>query len=309
MERDDDVLVLGEDIGVDGGVFRVTDGLLAKFGEQRVIDTPLAEGAIVGMAIGMALYGLKPVPEIQFSGFSFQAFHQIENHAARYRARTRGRYHVQMVVRMPYGGGVRALEHHSESEEAYYAHTPGLKIVIPSSPRTARSLLVSAIRDPDTVIFFEPKALYHAVKEEVPVAEETWPIGKARIAREGKDLTLIAYGTMLHRCLEVAERVHAEDGAEVEVVDLLSISPMDTEAIAASARKTGRVVVAHEAQRSFGVGAEVIARVVETAFLQLEAPVRRVTAFDIVYPGFARERGWLPGPDRVLRAVRETLAF
>jgi pyruvate dehydrogenase E1 component beta subunit len=309
MERDDDVLVMGEDIGVDGGVFRVTDGLLAKFGEQRVIDTPLAEGAIVGMAIGMALYGLKPVPEIQFSGFSFQAFHQIENHAARYRARTRGRYHVQMVVRMPYGGGVRALEHHSESEEAYYAHTPGLKIVIPSSPRTARSLLVSAIRDPDTVIFFEPKSLYHAIKEEVPVAEETWPIGKARIAREGTDLTLIAYGAMLHRCLEVAERVHAEDGAEVEVVDLLSISPMDTETIAASVRKTGRVVVAHEAQRSFGVGAEVMARVVETAFLQLEAPIRRVTAFDIVYPGFARERGWLPGPDRVLRAVRETLAF
>jgi pyruvate dehydrogenase E1 component beta subunit len=309
MERDDDVLVLGEDIGVDGGVFRVTDGLLAKFGEQRVIDTPLAEGAIVGMAIGMALYGLKPVPEIQFSGFSFQAFHQIENHAARSRARTRGRYHVQMVVRMPYGGGVRALEHHSESEEAYYAHTPGLKIVIPSSPRSARALLVSAIRDPDTVIFFEPKALYHAVKEEVPVAEETWPIGKARVAREGKDLTLIAYGAMLHRCLEVAERVRAEDGAEVEVVDLLSISPMDTETIAVSARKTGRVVVAHEAQRSFGVGAEVMARVVETAFLQLEAPVRRVTAFDIVYPGFARERGWLPGPDRVLRAVRETLAF
>jgi pyruvate dehydrogenase E1 component beta subunit len=257
----------------------------------------------------MAIYGLKPIPEIQFSGFSFQAFHQIENHAARYRARTRGRYHIQMVVRMPYGGGVRALEHHSESEEAYYAHTPGLKIVIPSSPRSARALLVSAIRDPDTVIFFEPKALYHAVKEEVPVAEEAWPIGKAHVAREGKDLTLVAYGAMLHRCLEVAERVRAEDGAEVEVVDLLSISPMDTETLAASARKTGRVVVAHEAQRSFGVGAEVVARVVETAFLQLEAPVRRVTAFDIVYPGFARERGWLPGPDRVLRAVRETLAF
>jgi pyruvate dehydrogenase E1 component beta subunit len=309
MERDDDVVVLGEDVGVDGGVFRVTDGLLAKFGEQRVIDTPLAEGAIVGMAIGMALYGLKPIPEIQFSGFSFQAFHQIENHAARYRGRTRGRYHVQMVVRMPYGGGVRALEHHSESEEAYYAHTPGLKIVIPSGPRLARALLVSAIRDPDTVIFFEPKALYHAVKEEVPEAEETWPIGQARVAREGKDLTLVAYGAMLHRCLEVAERVRAEEGAELEVIDLVSISPMDTEAIAASARKTGRVVVAHEAQRNCGVGAEVMARVVETAFLQLQAPVRRVTAFDIVYPGFARERGWLPGPDRVLRAVRETLAF
>jgi pyruvate dehydrogenase E1 component beta subunit len=309
MERDDDVLVLGEDIGVDGGVFRVTDGLLAKFGEQRVIDTPLAEGAIVGMAIGMAIYGLKPVPEIQFSGFSFQAFHQIENHAARYRARTRGRYHIQMVVRMPYGGGVRALEHHSESEEAYYAHTPGLKIVIPSSPRLARALLISAIRDPDTVIFFEPKALYHAVKEEVPVTEETWPIGKARVARDGKDLTLIAYGAMLHRCLEIAEQVRTEDGAEIEVIDLLSVSPMDTETIAVSARKTGRVVVAHEAQKSFGVGAEVMARVVETSFLQLQAPVRRVTAFDIVYPGFARERGWLPGPDRVLRAIRETLAF
>jgi len=309
MERDDNVLVLGEDIGVDGGVFRVTDGLLAKFGDQRVIDTPLAEGAIVGMAIGMAIYGLKPVPEIQFSGFSFQAFHQIENHAARYRARTRGRYHIQMVVRMPYGGGVRALEHHSESEEAYYAHTPGLKIVVPSSPRLARALLISAIRDPDTVIFFEPKALYHAVKEEVPVAEETWPIGKARVAREGKDLTLIAYGAMLHRCLEIAERVRTEDGAELEVIDLVSVSPMDTETIAASARKTGRVVVAHEAQKSFGVGAEVMARVVETSFLQLQAPVRRVTAFDIVYPGFARERGWLPGPDRVLRAIRETLAF
>jgi pyruvate dehydrogenase E1 component beta subunit len=309
MERDDDVLVLGEDVGVDGGVFRVTDGLLAKFGEQRVIDTPLAEAAIVGMAIGMALYGLKPIAEIQFSGFSFQAFHQVENHAARYRARTRSRYHVQMVVRMPYGGGVRALEHHSESEEAYYAHTPGLKIVIPSGPRAARALLVSAIRDPDPVIFFEPKALYHAVREDVPEAEETWPIGRARVAREGKDLTLVAYGAMLHRCLEVAERVHAEDGAEVEVLDLLSVSPMDTEAIAASARKTGRVVVAHEAQRNCGVGAEVVARVVETAFLQLQAPVRRVTAFDIVYPGFARERGWLPGPDRVLQAIRETLAF
>jgi pyruvate dehydrogenase E1 component beta subunit len=309
MERDDDVVVLGEDVGADGGVFRVTDGLLAKFGEQRVIDTPLAEGAIVGMAIGMALYGLKPIPEIQFSGFSFQAFHQIENHAARYRARTRGRYHVQMVVRMPYGGGVRALEHHSESEEAYYAHTPGLKIVIPSGPRLARALLVSAIRDPDTVIFFEPKALYHAVKEEVPEAEETWPIGRARVVRAGKDVTLVAYGAMLHRCLEVAERLHVEDGAEAEVLDLVSISPMDTEALAASVRKTGRVVVAHEAQRNCGVGAEVVARVVETAFLQLQAPVRRVTAFDIVYPGFARERGWLPGPERVLRAVRETLAF
>jgi pyruvate dehydrogenase E1 component beta subunit len=309
MERDDDVMVLGEDVGVDEGVFRVTEGLLKKFGEQRVIDTPLAEGAIVGMAIGMALFGLKPIPEMQFSGFAFQAFHQIENHAARYRTRTRGRYHVQMVVRMPYGGGVRALEHHSESEEAYYAHTPGLKIVIPSGPRNARALLVSAIRDPDPVIFFEPKALYHAVREEVPEAEETWPIGKARVAREGTALTLVGYGAMLHKCLEVADRVKAEDGAEIEVIDLLSISPMDAETVAASVRKTGRAVVAHEAQRHCGVGAEVMARIVEAAFLQLQAPIRRVTAPDIVYPGFARERGWLPDTDRVLRAVRETLSY
>jgi pyruvate dehydrogenase E1 component subunit beta len=309
MERDDDVVVLGEDVGVDGGVFRVTDGLLKKFGEQRVIDTPLAEGAIVGMAVGMAIYGLKPIPEMQFSGFAFQAFHQVENHAARYRARTRGRYHIQLVLRMPYGGGVRALEHHSESEEAYYAHTPGLKVVIPSGPRNARALLVSAIRDPDPVVFMEPKALYHAVKEEVPEAEETWPIGKARIARPGEALTLIAYGAMLGKCLAAADRLKEEDGAEIEVIDLLSVSPMDTETIAASVGKTGRAVVAHEAQRNCGVGAEIVARIVERAFLQLQAPVRRVTAYDIVYPGFAREAGWLPDVERILGAVRETLAF
>jgi len=309
MERDDDVIVLGEDVGVDEGVFRVTEGLLKKFGEQRVIDTPLAEGAIAGMAIGMAIYGLKPIPEMQFSGFSFQAFHQIENHAARYRARTRGRYHIQMVLRMPYGGGVRALEHHSESEEAYYAHTPGLKVVIPSGPRLARALLVSAIRDPDTVVFMEPKALYHALKEEVPVEDEPWPIGRARIAREGADLTLLGYGAMLHKCLEAADRVQAERGASVEVVDLVSISPMDGETIAASVRKTGRAVVAHEAQRHCGVGAEVMARIVETAFLQLQAPVRRVTAPDVVFPGFARERAWIPDVDQIVAAVGETLAF
>ena len=309
MERDDDVVVLGEDVGVDGGVFRVTDGLQKKFGEQRVIDTPLAEGAIVGMAVGMAIYGLKPIPEIQFSGFAFQAFHQVENHAARYRARTRGRYHIQMVLRMPYGGGVRALEHHSESEEAYYAHTPGLKVVIPSGPRNARALLVSAIRDPDPVVFMEPKALYHALKEEVPEAEETWPLGRARLAREGGDLSLIAYGAMLHKCLEAADRVKAEDGAAVEVIDLLSISPMDTETIVNSVKKTGRAVVDHEAQRNCGVGAEVVARIMETSFLQLQAPVRRVTAYDIVYPGFAREAGWLPDVERVILAVRQTLAF
>jgi pyruvate dehydrogenase E1 component beta subunit len=309
MERDDDVIVLGEDIGVNEGVFRVTEGLLKKFGEQRVIDTPLAEGAIVGMAIGMSLYGLKPVAEIQFSGFSFQAFHQIENHAARYRMRSQGRYHCQLVVRMPYGGGVRALEHHSESEEAYYAHMPGMKVVIPSGPRNARALLVSAIRDPDPVIFMEPKALYHAVKEEVPEEVETAPIGRAHVAREGSDVTLVAYGTMLHRALEAADLLKEEDGANAEVVDLLTVSPLDGETVAASARKTGRVVVVHEAPRTCGVGAEVAARVVEKAFLQLEAPIRRVTGLDIPYAGFAREKAGFPDVSRIVRAARETLAF
>ena len=309
MERDEDVVVLGEDVGVDGGVFRVTDGLYRKFGPQRVMDSPLAESAIVGTSIGMAFYGLKPVSEIQFSGFSFQSFHQIENHAGRYRMRSQGRYHCQIVVRMPYGGGVRALEHHSESEEAYYAHQPGLKVVIPSTPRSARALLVSSIRDPDPVIFLEPKALYHAVREEVPDEEEILPIGRARIAREGKDLTFIAYGAMMRPVLEAAELLHDEDGAEAEVVDLLTISPLDRETLAASARKTGRVVVVHEAPRSFGAGAEITASLVERAFLYLEAPIRRVTAYDVPFVGFTREKANLPGVDRILSAARETLRF
>lgn len=309
MERDEDVIVLGEDVGVDGGVFRVTDGLYQKFGPQRVMDSPLAESAIVGTSLGMAFYGLKPVAEIQFSGFSFQSFHQIENHAARYRMRSQGRYHCQIVVRMPYGGGVRALEHHSESEEAYYAHQPGLKVVVPSTPRNARALLVSAIRDPDPVIFLEPKALYHAVREEVPDEEETLPIGRARIAREGKDLTLVAYGAMLRPVLEAAELLRDEDGAEAEVVDLLSISPLDRETLAASVRKTGRAVVVHEAPRSFGAGAEITASLVERAFLYLEAPIRRVTAYDVPFVGFAREKANLPGVERIVGAARETLRF
>lgn len=309
MERDEDVIILGEDVGVDGGVFRVTDGLYTKFGGRRVIDSPLAESGIVGTSIGMALYGLKPVAEIQFSGFSFQAFHQIENHAARYRSRTMGRFSCQIVVRMPYGGGVRALEHHSESEEAYYALMPGLKVVIPSSPRNARALLASAIRDPDPVIFFEPKALYHAIREEVPDEEETLPIGRARVEREGKDLTLIAYGAMMRPAREAAEILLEEDRVETEVVDLLTVSPLDRETLAASVRKTGRTVVVHEAPRSFGAGAEIVATIVETAFLSLEAPVRRVTGFDVPYMGFAREGAYLPSAERIVRAAREILAF
>ncbi len=309
MERDPDVLVIGEDVGVDGGVFRVTEDLHRRFGSNRVIDSPLAEAAIIGSSVGMALYGLKPVCEIQFSGFAFQSFHQIENHTARYRQRSQGRFHCQMVIRMPYGGGVRALEHHSESEEQFYAHIPGLKMVIPSGPRTARALLVSAIRDPDPVVFFEHKALYHASKEEVPDESETMPIGKAQVAREGQRLTLIAYGAMLRVALEVAETLQAEDGVAPEVIDLLTISPLDRETLAASVAKTGRAVIVHEAPKSFGPGAEIAASIMEGAFLSLESPIRRVAAYDVPFPGFAREKASVPDVARVLAAARETLAF
>jgi pyruvate dehydrogenase E1 component beta subunit len=309
MERDGDVLVLGEDVGVDGGVFRVTDDLQRKFGSQRVIDSPLAEAAIIGTAVGMALYGLKPVCEIQFSGFAFQCFHQIENHAARYRMRSQGRFHVPMVIRMPYGGGVRALEHHSESEEQFYAHIPGLKMVIPSGPRTARALLAAAIRDPDPVIFFEAKSLYHAAKEEVPDESEVLPIGRAQVAREGDALTLIAYGAMLRVALEAADILQTEDGVGVEVLDLLTISPLDREALMTSVQKTGRAVVVHEAPRSFGPGAEIAASIMDGAFLSLEAPIRRVAAHDVPFVGFAREKSNVPDVPRVVAAVRETLVF
>lgn len=309
MARDPDVVVLGEDVGVDEGVFRVTEGLLKQFGAERVVDTPLAEATIVGMSIGMALYGLKPVCEIQFAGFCYLDYDQLESHAARIRNRTRGKYHCQMVLRTPYGGGIRAVEHHSESREAIYAHTPGLKMVIPSGPRNARALLLSAIRDPDPVLFFEPAAVYRAFKEEVPDAEETLPLGKALIARPGDDVTLIAYGAMMRPTLQAAEYLAEQEGVKAEVIDLLSLYPMDTETIVASVKKTGRAVVVHEAPRTCGIGAEVVARIVENAFLHLEAPVRRLTGFDIPFPYFAREKAYLPNPARIARAVRQTLEF
>jgi pyruvate dehydrogenase E1 component beta subunit len=308
MTRDDGVIVLGEDVGVDGGVFRVTDGLIETFGENRVLDTPLAESGIVGMSIGMALYGLRPVCEIQFSGFSYENFHQIESHAARLRWRSRGRFTVPMVLRTPYGGGVRALEHHSESREAFWAHMPGLKMVIPSGPRNARALLASAIRDPDPVIFYEAKALYRAFREEVPEAEETLPIGRSQIVREGRDLTLIAYGAMLRPTLAAAERLAEEDGVEAEVIDLLTISPLDDSLFVASAKKTGHALLVHEAPRSFGPGAEIVARLVEKAFYYLEKPVARVTGFDVVIPFFSREASYLPGVERIVRQARALLA-
>jgi pyruvate dehydrogenase E1 component beta subunit len=309
MERDPDIVIIGEDVGVDGGVFRVTEDLHRRFGGRRVIDSPLAEAGIIGASIGMALYGLRPVSEIQFSGFSFQCFHQIENHAARYRQRSQGRFHCQMVVRMPYGGGVRALEHHSESEEQFYAHMPGLKMVIPSGPRTARALLVASIRDPDPVVFFEHKGLYHASKEEVPDETEVVPIGRAQIVQEGRGLTIVAYGAMLRVALETAETLQAEDGVAPEVIDLLTISPLDRETLVASVGKTGRAVIVHEAPGSFGPGAEIATSIMEGAFLSLEAPIRRVTAYDVPFPGFAREKATVPDVARVLAAARETLAF
>jgi pyruvate dehydrogenase E1 component beta subunit len=309
MEKDDRVIVLGEDVGVDGGVFRVTDGLSDQFGDQRALDTPLAESGIVGMSIGMAIYGLRPVCEIQFSGFSYLNFHQIECHASRMRWRSQGRYQVPMVLRTPYGGGVRALEHHSESREAFWAHIPGLKMVVPSGPRNARALLVSAIRDPDPVIFYEAKALYRAFREEVPEEEETMLIGQPRRVQEGDDLTMVSYGAMMRPTLEAALELKEKDGVQVDIIDLLTISPLDDTLLVESVRKTGRVVVVHEAPRSFGPAAEVISRLVEKAFFYLEAPIARVTGFDVVIPLFSREKVYLPSAQRILRAARKTLSI
>lgn len=307
MAGDDSVVVLGEDVGVDGGVFRVTDGLIDKYGEERVIDTPLAESGIIGMSVGMGIHGLRPVAEIQFSGFTYLAFHQMESHAARMRWRTRGGLTVPMVLRTPYSGGVRALEHHSESREAYYAHTPGLKMVIPSGPRNARSLLVSAIRDEDPVVFFEPKVSYRAFREEVPEEEETYPIGKSEIVREGSDLTMISYGSMMRPTLKAADILEEEEGVKAEVIDVLTISPLDDETFTKSVQKTGRAVIVHEAAKSFGPGAELMARLVEKSFWYLEAPIKRVTGYDIVMPLFAYENAYLPSADRVVRGAREVL--
>jgi pyruvate dehydrogenase E1 component beta subunit len=308
MEKDDSVVVLGEDVGVDGGVFRVTEGLLERFGDSRVLDTPLAESGIAGVSIGMAVYGLKPVCEIQFDGFSYHTMHQIENHASRLRWRSQGRYHVPMVLRAPYGGGVRALEHHSESREALWAHLPGLKMVIPSGPRNARALLISAIRDPDPVIFYEPKALYRAFREEVPEEEETLPIGRPQRVREGQDLTLIAYGDMMRPTLEAAEELQQKYGVTADVIYLLTISPLDDSLLVASVQKTGHVAIVHEAPRSYGPGAEIVARLVEKSFYYLEAPVARVTGYDVIIPLFSREKYYLPGVPRIVAAARNLLS-
>lgn len=304
MTRDKTVMVYGEDVGVEGGVFRVTEGLQKEFGEERCFDSPLSEAGIAGTAIGLAINGMKPVVEIQFSGFFFEAFSQMLCHASRFRNRTRGVLTVPMVLRMPYGGGIKALEHHSESMEAIMAHTQGLKVVIPSTPFDAKGLLIAAIRDPDPVIFMEPKRLYRAFKQEVPEEDYYIPIGKAAIIQSGTDITLIAYGSMIRECYNASLKAK-EEGVSCEIIDLRTISPLDHETILTSVKKTGRAIVVHEAPRSFGVGAEVAAFIQENIFEYLKAPVKRVTGFDTVMPLLRTEHYYLPNDSRVLKAIRE----
>lgn len=307
MAADDKVLIMGEDVGLNGGVFRVTDGLYQKFGRQRVIDTPIAESAILGTAIGMAISGLKPVIEMQFSGFSYLMMHQLEGNASRMRTRSRGRFTVPLVIRMPYGGGVRALEHHSESKEVYFAHTAGVKVVIPSSPSNAGALLKTAIDDPDPVVFMEPKRSYRSFKEEVDDELPLIPIGKARILESGEDLTVISWGAMMQDTLKAVKRLKAETGAGPEVIDLLTIFPMDVETVVNSVVKTGRCVIVQEAQKSFGPASEIIALINDHALMYLKAPVNRVTMYDLPVPLFGREQMYFPSQDRILRAMIQTL--
>ncbi len=309
LAEDPKALVMGQDVGQDEGVFRITEGLLKEFGPDRVIDFPVAESAIVGTAVGLCVSGLKPICEMQFSGFGYHGFHQIENHVARLRNRTRGRFTCPMVIRMPYGGGIRAIEHHSESREAIWAHLPGLKVVIPSGPRNARALLRASILDPDPVMFYEPKASYRAFREEVPDQPETMPIGKAKVVRPGKDVTIISYGASIRPVLEAAEDLEDDFDVDAELIDLLSLVPLDTETINASVRKTGRCVVVHEAPKNCGPAAEIIARIVEDSLLYLEAPIERVTGYDLVLPFFNLERPYMPDPQKVVTAVQKVMSF
>ena len=307
LEKDPQVMLLGEDIGRTGGVFRITDGLRERHGEERVVDTPVAESGIVGVAFGLAVGGMRPVAELQFMGFSYPAFDQVISHVSRIRNRSRHRFTAPMVIRMPYGGGIGAAEHHSESAEAIYAHTPGLKVVIPSTPYDAKGLLLSAIADPDPVVFCEPIRLYRSVKEEVPDGWYEVPIGEARIEREGTDLTMVSWGAMMRETRAAATTLEEEDGISVEVLDLRSLVPFDADAVVNSVDKTGRLVVVHEAPRTAGFGAEVAATVAERCLYSLEAPIQRVTGWDSVFPLKRSESQYLPSPERIVRAARRTL--
>lgn len=308
MERDDRVVLLGEDVGRDGGVFRVTDGLFQRFGPERVVDTPLAESLIAGMATGMAMGGLRPVAEIQFMGFSYLALSMLISHTARMRNRSRGRYSVPMVLRMPYGAGVKALEHHSESTEALFVHIPGLKVAVPATPREAKGLLAAAIRDPDPVVFLEPTRSYRLFKEEVEEGEVVLPLGQARMVKEGDDLTVVGWGAMMPLIQEAVDAAEGE-GISCEVIDLRTLSPMDSSAVVASVRRTGRAVIVQEAPQTCGVAAELIARINEGAFLSLEAPVERVTAPDITVPLPRGEKYYYITPDRIYNAIGRSASF
>ncbi len=307
MKQDDDVVVMGEDVGKNGGVFRATEGLYEEFGDDRVIDTPLAESGIIGTAIGMAAYGLKPVPEMQFSGFMYPAFDQIVSHAARLRTRSRGRFTCPMVVRAPYGGGIRAPEHHSESMEAFYSHQPGLKVVMPSTPYDTKGLLTSAIRDPDPVIFLEPKLIYRAFRDEVPTESYEIPLGEAAVRREGADISVFTWGAMTRPTMEAAEDL--SDEIDVEVVDIRTVSPLDTDTIVESFKKTGRAAVVHEAPKTGGLAGEIAATIQEEALLYQEAPVERITGFDTPFPLYSLEDYYLPEPTRIKEGIRDAVNF
>jgi 2-oxoisovalerate dehydrogenase E1 component beta subunit len=307
MRRDENVVVLGEDVGKFGGVFRATQGLYDEFGADRVIDTPLAESGIIGTAVGMALYGLRPVPEIQFADFIFPAMDQIVSEVAKYRYRSGGQFACPLVIRSPYGGGIRGGHYHSQSPEAHFIHTPGLKVVVPATPEDAKGLLASAIRDPDPVLFFEPKRIYRAAKGEVPEGEYAIPLGLAKVTRAGHQATLLAWGAMWHEA-DQAAREAEQEGIDCEVLDLRSLQPLDIDAIVASVSKTGRAVIVHEAPRTCGFGAELSALIQERCFLSLEAPVARVTGWDTPFP-YTLENEYLPRAPRILRAIRETVRF
>ncbi|BDG06680.1 alpha-ketoacid dehydrogenase subunit beta [Anaeromyxobacter oryzae] len=307
MRKDPDVVVMGEDVGKFGGVFRATQGLYDEFGADRVIDTPLAEGGIVGTAVGMALYGLKPVPEIQFADFIFPAFDQLVNEVAKYRYRSGGQYACPLVIRAPYGGGIKGGHYHSQSPEAHFVHTAGLKVVVPSNPFDAKGLLLSAIRDPDPVLFFEPKRVYRAAKGDVPEGDYAEPLGKARVTRAGTQATIVAWGAMWHEADQAAREAAAE-GYDCEVLDLRSLQPLDVDALVASVSKTGRAIVVHEAPRTCGFGAELTALIQERCFLHLEAPIKRVTGFDTPFP-YTLENEYLPRAPRILQAIREVVSY
>ena len=308
MAADENVIILGEDIGVNGGVFRATEGLQSKFGTSRVIDTPLAEILIAGMAIGLAAEGLRPVAEIQFMGFIYPTIDQIINHAARLRNRTRGRLSCPMVLRAPFGGGIHAPEHHSESTEAMFAHIPGIRVVIPSTPLHAYGLLLAAIRDPDPVVFLEPKRVYRLMKQNVPNKGTALPLDVCFTLKEGSDITLVSWGAMLHETLLAAEKLE-EEGIHAEVIDVATIKPLDIETILESVGKTGRCVIVHEGPRTVGVGAEIAAQLAEYGLLKLLAPVQRITGYDTIMPLFRLENKYMLDVNRILKAVKNTLEY